>query len=216
VDIEEVIGKYTGQRVTWQDLLDAGRRGDPVVRGLGRAVERAASAVADADTELARLADTIADSTAKVQENIEARPGQPARTVNPLGELQANAPRFDALIGLRADRIAHLRTLLGLWRQATAAATADGSATGAATGTDLAAALTGLGLRPIAPAHPATAAAYGHRRGEHRLDVSVDPFGDTGVEVNASHLVGEAATVVWTATFSADTPTPVVVAGAPT
>jgi len=214
VDIDHVIGTYTGQAVTWDDLLDPGRRGGPILRGLGRAVERAADAVADADTELARLAGTIAESTAKVRESIEARPGQPVRIVNPRGELQATAPRFDALIGLRSERIAHLRTLTGLWQQATAAAAAGGSGPASATSTDLAAALTGLGLHPIDPAHAATAAAYGHQHGDLYLDVSVNPFGDAGVEINASHRAGEAATMVWTATFSADTPTAVVVVAA--
>ncbi len=77
---------------------------------------------------------------------------------------------------------------------------------------ELAAALTGIGLRPIRPAHPSTVAAYGQRHGDRRLDVSVNPFGDAGVEVNASHLAGETATVVWTARLGADVPIPVVVA----
>jgi hypothetical protein len=128
--------------------------------------------------------------------------------MNPFGELQAAAVRFDALIGQRTDRIAHLRTLAALWRKAGAPRCGPGPATSV----DLADALTALGLHLITPAHPDTTAAYGQQHGGRRLDVSVNPFGEPGVEVNAGHSDGPAATVAWTATFGPDTPTLVVVA----
>jgi hypothetical protein len=210
VDIEHVTTKYFGQPVRWEDLQAAARIGDPVVRGLGHAVERAARAVDDADTELAHLTATIAGGANRVQHSIGAPAGQPVPGVNPLGELQAAAARFDALIGLRADRIGHLNALLGLWQQARTAATR--WAADPAQAADLGAALTGLGLQPVTPAHRSTDAAYGHRHNHNLLDVSVDPFGEPGVEVNASHIDSDGATVVWTATFGSDTPATVVVA----
>jgi len=91
------------------------------------------------------------------------------------------------------------------------AAATPGCGTGPATGIDLADGLAALGLHSITPAHPDTTTAYGRRHGGHRLDVSVDPFGEPGVEVNASRHDRRAATVAWTATFGADTPAPVVV-----
>ncbi len=209
MDIEDVIGKYTGHPVTWDDLA-AARRGDPVLQTIGHALHRAAAAVDDAETELAGLAGTLIHRVITVARNLDAPADQPVPGVNPLGELQAAAVRFDALIGQHADRIAHLRTLAALWRQANA--TMPVCRPGQATSVDLADALTGLGLHPLTPAHPDTTAAYGQQHGGRRLDVSVNPFGEPGVEVNAGHSDGQAATVAWTATFGPDTPAPVVVA----
>ncbi len=201
MQIEHITGKYTGHAVTWEELLAAGRTGDPVARVLAHALQRAADAVGDAETELTRITDSIDASLATVRANVEATAGQAVPSVNTWGELQANGPRFDTLIGLRDERIAHLRTLTRLWQTATATEPAPAS-------DDLGPALTGLGLQTIAPAHATTAAAYRHRRGDRQLDVSVDPHGAAGTEINAS----TAGTAVWTATFGPDTPTQVVVA----
>jgi len=207
VDIERLIDKYTGQPVTCDALLAAARTGDTegaFVRALAGAVERAAYAVGDAEAELARVTDSIGGSLARVRANIDATPGQLVPAVNPLGELQSHAPRFDALISLRDERIAHLAVVTRLWQMATQTAPPEGTGIGQA--------LTDLGLQTIEPAHATTSAAYRHRHGDQQLDVSVNPYGDGGVEVNASRIGGHAGTVAWTATFAPDTPTVVVLA----
>jgi hypothetical protein len=204
MDIERLIDKYTGQPVTWDALLAAANTGDTeraLLRTLAGAVERAAYAVGDTEAELVRVTDSIGRSLARVHANIDATAGQLVPAVNPLGELQANAPRFDAQISLRDERIAHLAVVTRLWQTATQTAPPNS--------TDIGQALTDLGLQPIKPAHATTSAAYGHRHGDQQLDVSVNPYGDGGVEVNAST---SASTVAWTATFGPDTPTVVVLA----
>ncbi len=65
---------------------------------------------------MTRLASLLGARAGTVTEAIAAAPGESAPTLNPLGELQADGPRFDALIAVRADRIAHLRELVRLWR----------------------------------------------------------------------------------------------------
>jgi len=201
VQIEHITGKYTGHPVTWEELLAAGSTGDPVARALAHALQRTADAVGDAETELTRIADSIDASLATVRANVEATAGQAVPTVNTWGELQANGPRFDTLIGRRDERIAHLRALTRLWQTATATEAAPPSGV-------LGPALISLGLQTIAPAHATTAAAYRHRRGDRHLDVSLHPHGAASIEINAS----DAGTAGWTATFGPDTPTPVVVA----
>ena len=200
MDIERVIKKYTGQSVTWQALAAAGRSGDPIARGLAVALERAASAVASAEVELSTVAGWISGHLTTVRANLDAAPGQRTRSINPLGELQANGPRLDALIGVRHERITHLRILATLWQEV-ATRGADPAPP------DLPAALTALGFTGITAAHPSTLAAYGHRRGDRHVDVSVQPFGEPGVEVNA----GRDGEVMWTATFGPHTPVAVVV-----
>jgi hypothetical protein len=116
LDVERIITKYTGQPVR-DDQLIAGHRRGGLAAALAAALERAADAVADAETELTRLTRAITDRAAAVTRTLDAEPGQQAPTLNPLGELQATGPRFDAVIAVRADRIGHLRTLVRLWQQ---------------------------------------------------------------------------------------------------
>ena len=112
MDIERLTTKYTGHRVD-EDALIAGHRASGLAAALAHAVE----GLAHADTELTRLASSLGTRAGTVTEAIAAAPGEPAPTLNPLGELQADGPRFDALIAVRADRITHLRTLVRLWQQ---------------------------------------------------------------------------------------------------
>jgi hypothetical protein len=116
VDINRVTVKYTGHRLDIDTLLAAARGNDPLAAALAHAVNRAAQAIIDVETDLLHVADTISVSLDTVRDSLAAATGQDAPTVNPLGELQAKAPRFDALIGLRHERIAHLRTVMRLWR----------------------------------------------------------------------------------------------------
>jgi hypothetical protein len=76
--------------------------GDPLHGNLANAVEQAASAVVRTEEELGQTAGWVADKTDRVRRALAAHPGQPLPTLNPLGELQAHAPRFDALISERA------------------------------------------------------------------------------------------------------------------
>ena len=101
MDIEDITEKYTGQRLGWADLTAAWHGGDPIARLLAHAVERAAYAVGEADADLARAATSISDAVADTRQALGAAAGQPIRSLNPLGELQANGPRFDALIAAR-------------------------------------------------------------------------------------------------------------------
>jgi hypothetical protein len=116
VDIERLTTKYTGHRVD-EDALIAGHRASGLAAALAHAVEHAVEGLAHADTELTRLASSLGTLAGTVARTIAAAPGEPAPTLNPLGELQADGPRFDALIAVRADRITHLRTLVRLWQQ---------------------------------------------------------------------------------------------------
>jgi hypothetical protein len=116
VDVEHITTKYTGHRVELDAMIAAHRR-DGLAAALAEALERAADAVADAETELTRLARSITDRADVVSRTIDAEAGEQLPTLNPLGELQATGPRFDAVIAVRADRITHLRTLVRLWRQ---------------------------------------------------------------------------------------------------
>ncbi len=200
MDIEDITEKYTGQRLGWADLTAAWRGGDPIARMLAHAVERAAYAVGEADADLGRAATSISDALADTRQALAAEAGQPTRCLNPLGELQANGSRFDALVAVRHDRIGHLRTVARLWQQL--------HATLAPPTPDLTQALTALGFEPITRAHPSTRAAYGHRYGHRHVDVSLDPFGEPGVEVNAS----DAGTLVWSVTAGPDVPVPVLAA----
>jgi hypothetical protein len=114
VDIAALTEKYTGQCLDLDTLLVA-HRGGGVARVLAHEIERAATAVSSAEDDLTRIAASITDSASKVSENITAVAGQTVRSINPLGELQAKAPRFDALIAVRDERINHLRALIRLW-----------------------------------------------------------------------------------------------------
>jgi len=200
VDIDTVTEKYTRQRLGLDTLTAAGYTGDPMARWLAHAIGRAAEAVLEVEADLARAADSVSRAIEAVCETVAAPAGQPVRSLNPLGELQANGPRFDALIAVRHDRIAHLRVLTRLGQQLPATAETPAQ--------DLAQAMAALGFQPITPAHPSTHAAYGHRQDQRHVDVSLGPFGQPGIEINAS----DADTVVWSATFGPDVPVPVLAA----
>jgi hypothetical protein len=116
VDVDRITTTYTGHCVTDDALTAAHRRGG-FAAALAHAVEQAADAVAYTDADLRRLTASITDRIDTVARAIDAAPGQPAPTLNPLGELQATGPRFDAVIAVRADRIIHLRALVRLWQQ---------------------------------------------------------------------------------------------------
>jgi hypothetical protein len=116
VDIERLTSKYTGHPVDVDALIAAHRRGG-LAAALAQAVEHAADALAHAETDLSRLADALTSRAGTVRRTLAAQPGEHAPTLNPLGELQADGPRFDAVIAVRTDRITHLRTLVRLWQQ---------------------------------------------------------------------------------------------------
>ena len=199
VDIEGVTETYTGQRVGFTDLVTAAHVTDPLARTLARAVERAAYAVGDIDADLARVATSIGDTADRVQHVLAATADEAVRSLNPLGELQANGARLDALIAARHDRIAHLRTVTSLWRHLHAPLPPPA---------DLAQALTGAGFEPITPAHASTRAAFGHHTGDRKVTVSLDPFGEPGVEISTS----DADIVGWTITAGSEVPVTVVAA----
>lgn len=116
MDVARITTKYTGHRVTDDALTIAHRRGG-LAAALAHALEQAADAVASTEADLRRLTASIADRIDTVARAIDAAPGQSAPTLNPLGELQATGPRFDAVIAVRADRITHLRAVVRLWQQ---------------------------------------------------------------------------------------------------
>ncbi len=116
MDVERLTSKYTGHRVEADQLIDGHRRGG-LPAALAQALETAADAVAGAEAELLRLSSSIIDDCGKVRSAVDAGAGRQAPTVNPLGELQARAPRFDAVIAVRDDRIIHLRSLVRLWQR---------------------------------------------------------------------------------------------------
>jgi hypothetical protein len=199
VDIEDITEKYTGQRLGLTDLTAAWHTDNPAAQALAHAVERAAYALGEVEADLAHCADSVSRAIEAACEAVVAPAGQRIRTLNRLGELQANGPRFDLLIALRADRVEHLRILTRLWQETAAAQTP---------AADVAQVLAALGFTQIPPAHPSTRAAYGHRRGHRHIDVSLDPFGEPGIEVNA----GDTGTVSWSVTVGPDVPVPVLAA----
>lgn len=116
MDIERLTTKYTGHRIGDDALAAAHRRGG-IAAALTGALERAAYTLDDAETDLADITASITHHTSTVIGVITANPDDTVPTLNPLGELQAQGPRFDAVIAVRADRITHLRTLVQLWQQ---------------------------------------------------------------------------------------------------
>ena len=123
MDIARLSIKYTNHRVEDDALVAAHRRGG-IDAALAQAVELAAESVRHVEKELALISTQIFNSISVLDENLQAGAGQQVRTLNPLGELQANGPRFDALIAMRADRIEHLQQLIRLWRHLPANTTA--------------------------------------------------------------------------------------------
>jgi hypothetical protein len=118
MDITDTIAKYTGHHLSWQELL-APSQANLLRRQLTQALESAAVAVSHTETELQRVTASITDSLTTVSQNLTAGPGDKVRTINSIGELQANAPRFDALIASRDAENSRLKTLTRLWQTAT-------------------------------------------------------------------------------------------------
>ena len=79
------------------------------------AIDHAARALARVDDELAHLAGVVARAADTVTTGLKPESGQPTPTLNPLGELRGGGLRFDAAIAVRAERINHLKVLVGLW-----------------------------------------------------------------------------------------------------
>jgi hypothetical protein len=113
--VDTVIAKYTGHDITEEHLIAAASDTDPRRHELANAIECAAWLLQTTEQELASLSSQIAGILTKVDHNLTAAPGQQVYSLNPLGELQAGAPRFDVLIAVRDERIRHLRNLTRLW-----------------------------------------------------------------------------------------------------
>lgn len=107
--------KYTGQRIDDDAIIAAHRHGG-LHKALAHSMEQAAEAVRSVDRELTAVTTQVSACARKVDQSLSATAGEPVPTLNPLGELQAGGPRFDALIAIRAGRIEHLRQLVNLWR----------------------------------------------------------------------------------------------------
>jgi hypothetical protein len=113
--VATVIAKYTGCDITEEHILVAARGTDPLRKDLANVLERAAWQLLETEAELTQVSSSIADSLVKVEQNLTAASGQRVYSLNPLGELQARAPRFDLLIAVRDERIRQLRTIARLW-----------------------------------------------------------------------------------------------------
>lgn len=113
-DDETLIEKYTGARIAFGDLSAAASRGG-IRTALANAIWHAATTLTYAEADLTQVASWITAATTRVTTAITAAPGQRTPTVNPLGELQSNGPRFDQLIAVREERISHLQRLVRLW-----------------------------------------------------------------------------------------------------
>jgi hypothetical protein len=112
------IEKYTGVVIARVDLAQAAAGGGwraALATELGDAIWTGADAIGHLEDELDLHVAWINATTDRVNTAITAGPGQCVPTLNPLGELQSYGPRFDQLIAVRAERIAHLRQLVRLW-----------------------------------------------------------------------------------------------------
>ena len=184
MDIEDITHKYTGHRVRSADLLTAHTL--PLGADLADAVQRAAYAVGEIDNDLADIAGFIDATVQTIRRSIAAGPGEPVPTLNFLGELQSAGPRLDALVAARHERVIRLRIVTALWRKFT----------GLLAPPDLGQVLAAAGFAPLTTAHASTRAEYGHRDGDREVTVSLDPYGQAGVEVTVSH----GGVLAWTVT----------------
>ena len=112
MEIDFITAKYTGHRITDGDLSASHRRGG-LAADLARALYHCCHAVFNGDADLDRIGATLADSIAVVRANTAATPGTGAPTITPLGN---SGPRFDALLGIRDERVGHLKELVHLWQ----------------------------------------------------------------------------------------------------
>jgi hypothetical protein len=194
VDTEDVTQKYTGHRIGWTDLLAA--HPYPLGAALARALERAADAVNDINSDLSQVTDGIDTTLAKVRRTL-ATPAGPVPTLNPLGEFQSRGPRLDALIAARHDRITHLRAVCALWRTFTALQAPQA----------LGPALEEAGFTPMVPPRPSPS-AYGRWDRDRHITVILAPDGQGGAMVTVDQPGG----VAWTVTTGHDVPDSVVAA----
>lgn len=119
MEIDFITTKYTGHRITDEDLT-AGRQRGGLAADLARALYNCCYALFTVDAELDRAGATIADSIAIVRANTAAAHGSLTPTITTLGN---SGPRFDALLGIRFERLGHLRELVHLWQSHGADAT---------------------------------------------------------------------------------------------
>ena len=112
---EHIIAKYNGRQVTRRQLDRAillGGLGAELAMGIGST----ADAVGVTENELNRATDTITRHTTTVRQVITAEPGHPTHPLSRLDELHGAGVRFDALIVVRTDQLAHLDRLIRLWQ----------------------------------------------------------------------------------------------------
>lgn len=114
VDGSQLITKYTGHHLDPAALI-ADRQVTGTAAALAAAIGQAALNIDDTETELTRLTPSITHHLTRVSTTITAQPGQPAPALNPVGELQEHARKFDTLIAVREERIQHLRALIQIW-----------------------------------------------------------------------------------------------------
>lgn len=111
-----IIEKYTGHRINPDELTEAAQGGGvpaDLVHGIWQAIDE----IQQAESELIRTGRQIDESIRKLSAAINAEAHQRIATINPIGELQAYGPRFDLLIAVRQERIAHLCLLTHLWQR---------------------------------------------------------------------------------------------------
>src|SRR5439155_23283670 len=125
-------------------------------------------------------------------------PGVPVPPLSFLGELQSAGPGLDAPVAARHERVIRLRIVTALWRKFT----------GLLAPPDLGQVLAAAGFAPLATAHASTRAEYGHREGDREVTVSLDSYGQAGVEVAVSH----GSLLAWTIPAGPDVPDRVVAA----
>ena len=114
MDTETITEKYTGLRLDSAALSAAAGRGG-VHAELANALWHAASDLAHTESDLAQVGSWVTAAATRLATAIAAPPGATTPSVNPLGELQSNGPRFDQLIAVRSERINHLQQLVRLW-----------------------------------------------------------------------------------------------------
>lgn len=109
-----LVRKYTGHDIT-HDAVTAARHASGTLPVLAAAIVDTCHALTTTEANLTRCADTIAGHLADVRRALNAGPGEPAPTLDPLGVLQAHGPRLNALTVQRATQISHLQALARIW-----------------------------------------------------------------------------------------------------
>ncbi|MEU4217183.1 hypothetical protein [Actinoplanes sp. NPDC026623] len=114
MDLEQTIAKYTGRHVT-REQLDRAMQLDGLAAELAMGIGSTADAVGVTENELIRVIDTITRHTTTARQAITAEPGPPTPPLSRLDELHGAGVRFDALIAVRSQQLAHLDRLLRAW-----------------------------------------------------------------------------------------------------